>query len=402
MNMKRTFSKEIILFIFGILLSLAIRLFFTLKGAALADVLRMYEVAQKVLSGGNPYQTYGFYIYPPLWMQVEYFSLLVSRVFLIPFQTVIKIWPNVADLLIGIVIYVFLTNNKVKPAISVPWSLFYILNPVSILISSVHGQFDSIVSLFTLLSIFFITFFKTPKFFYLSALMFGIAIAFKPNPVMLLPFFLLYKNVNFIKRIKYLLVTAVPITLTLLPYVFISPREVLTSILGYSGAYDFGYAAIFRGLWYQNNANYWFPYSDQFLSISKVLFLFLSIFIYFFFANPPAGRAGKKVYVSSLALYLLFLIVYFGISGQYYLWIIPLAIIAREKLVILFSILVTFALLAFYLFFNPSLIISSIVTKPFQSIFMSVYFFANVFPWIFCLFWLVKLIRNYVPVRKVR
>jgi len=89
-------------------------------------------------------------------------------------------------------------------------------------------------------------------------------------------------------------------------------------------------------------------------------------------------------------------------NSKFYLWIIPLAIIAREKLVILFSILVTFALLAFYLFFNPSLIISSIVTKPFQSIFMSVYFFANVFLWIFCLFWLVKLIRNYVPVRKVR
>ena len=152
------------------------------------------------------------------------------------------------------------------------------------------------------ISIFILTFYNTRL--YLSALFLGVAIAIKPNPVMLIPLFLFYKNLNLKQRITYLILVLTPLALTLFPFLGQNPQLVLSRILSYSGVNDISYAAVLRSIWYQINAETTLSLSSGFLNASKFVFGSGAVLIILLFAG------SKNLAKACLAMYLLFLSTY--------------------------------------------------------------------------------------------
>ncbi len=378
-----------IIFIFGILTSLIIRVFFISQSVHTADIYLMYNMGAAFLEGRNPYLVLDFNNYPPLAIFLEGLSMKISAVWQMSFVAVFKLWPNLADFICSFLIYKFLVKIKVKPPQAALWSVFYLLNPISILISSAHGQLDSITSMLTVLAIYLITFSSKKTHTYFSALSLGIALAIKPNPAMLIPLFILYKNSTFKQKITYLGLILSPLMISFIPFIVQNPVQILTRTLTYSGIGDISYAAILRGLWYQHNAQTTLPLAADFLSASKFIFLYSATALIMLLAG------WKHLAKACLIIYLLFLTAYFGIASQYLVWIIPLAILERDKRIFIYAILGAIVLISFYLFFAPDILLGKLYsTPPYQTKHIYLYFLANVMLWSFNLWWLAKIISK--------
>lgn len=382
-----------ILFI-GILISLSIRLFFALNSLDVADVLKAHQVAQVILQGQNPYQTLSFAIYPPLNYYLETITLFFSSISSVPFHVLTKIWPNLADLGISLLLYKFLLKKGIKPIPATIWTLVFLLNPISIIISSAHGQVDSIPSLFVLLSVYLLTF-HSPKPFFWSGLLLGLGIAIKPNPLMLLPIFIVSIKSSLREKIIFLIVSIAPVAISTIPYLIQGNLNVLANLFNYSGVYDFGYSAILRGFWFQQNANIWMPMPSELVLAGKLLFLATLAFLSFLFWK------SKNLIKGILSVYLLFLTVYFGISAQYLSWILPFAVLERSKIIIPFTLTGLFALFGFYMFFGPDILLGNLTTiTAFQSKFMPIYVIGNLMFWITIIWWLSKIILQQLTFNK--
>lgn len=384
-------SKKIL--ISGIFFSIILRIFFALNGSDVADIKKLHQISEVILEGNNPYKAFDFTIYPPIGYYLESATLFVSSLLGIPFHILTKLWPNFADIAIGLLLYKFLIKLKTKPTLASIWSLVFILNPISIIISSAHGQIDSISSFLVLLTI-YVIYFHTIKFYsLLSAALLGLAISIKPNPVMLLPFFLIFIKEKLKGKIIFTLVTLAPMTISLAPYFWQSSREVINNVFGYSGVYDLGYAAILRGFWYQKNASIWLPLSVELLEASKIAFLAGMVFLLLLFLK------SKDLIKACFMTYLLFIGIYFGISAQYLTWILPFAVLLKDKVIIPFSIAGTIALFGFYTYFGPEILFGKFwIRSAFQNKYMLVYFCGNLFLWIVTILWIIKIINNQIKI----
>ena len=388
--------------IIGFLISILIRTYLILRSLDVADVSVMHKIANMVSEGKNPYINADFYIYPPLGVILQYVSLKIADISKIGFHQILRIWPSLADLFIGGLIYKFLIKKKVKPIKASLWAVFFVLNPISIMISTLHGQLDSIPTLLILLSIYFIQFGIKKQKLYLSSLLIGIAFVIKPNPILLLPFLVFYHKSNR-DRLKYLAISFIPLVLSLVPFLTNSLLTIIGRLISYLGVYDFGYAAILRSLWYQHNASYWLPSDIQFAEISKITYLLGYLFVVLVLIKT------KNLIKTSLTIFILFYAFYFGVSAQYFIWALPFAIIERDKLTLPFTLFCSIALIGFYLFFSPSIILGSLASfKAFQSEMISIYFFGNLFLWLLVIYWFIAIIINYIkkdyskysPIRK--
>lgn len=378
-----------IILITAISLSFFIRGFLILDGKHIADIWHISRMGEELLIGNNPYLTLNFNVYPPLSLTISAISLILAQITKIQFYMIIKFWPNLADFATAFLIYKYLSKQKIKPLYAVFWSSLFLLNPISIIISAAHGQLDSVVSFLVVLAIYCLN--SHSK---LSALALGLSIAVKPNPLILIPLFLSIGKISIKARITYLLFVITPIVISLLPFLTHDPTQVIKNLINYSGVADFGYAAILRGIWFQNNADTNLPIAltNGLLSTSKVVLLVGAIILTYLFSG------WKNLVKSILAIYLLFISLYFGISAQYLSWITPLAIMAREKLVTVYILSGTIALIGFYLYFGPDVLLGKLVRTmlPFENKYIYYYFFGNLILWVICLMWLGKTIIYYL------
>lgn len=378
-------AKYIIIISF--LISIAVRLYFILIGKHVGDIHLIYMMGSTFAEGKNPYLVYDYYVYTPLVIFLERFTLLLPSIVHLPFHMVTKFWPNLADFLTALLLYKYFIRTQVKPITAALWVALFILNPISIIISSAHGQLDSVFSLFILIAIYSIT--LKQKYFYLSALMLGISIAIKPNPVMLIPFFITFNKTNLKAKFYYLMLTFAPLAVTLIPFLLQEPLKVIGRLVGYSGINDMGLAAIFRGIWYQINAAIDIPLVNKLLSVNKLIFFagYITIFLIF--------SGFQKLSKAIVVIYLLFLTTYFGISVQYLVWLIPFAILERDKMIIPYIFFGVLAQLGFYLFLAQNILLGNLSTEAsFQVKYIYLYFYGNLLFWAFCLYWLTKIISS--------
>jgi len=382
--------NKFILF-FSICLSVLIRTIIVTHSLDVADMKPLYEMGNALLKGLNPYVALQYNIYPPIALYIEAVSIQLSLILNIPFHIITRLLPNLADIIITLIIYKFLLRLKTKPIAAALWSATYILNPVSILVSATHGQIDSIPTLLIIVTIYLLTFSTLRTASALAAISLGLAIAIKPNPAMLIPFFLFFRQTSFKEKFYFLILSAAPTILTLAPFLFPDFQQVIGKVFSYSGVYDFGYSAILRGFWYQQNASIWLAESLDLLSASKVIFLLASLILFILFAGY------KNLSKMSLCIYLLFLGIYFGISAQYLSWILPLAIIEKDKFIIPYSFFASVAIVGFYLFFGPDILTGNFLhIQSFQAEYMLVYFIGNLAFWLLTLWWLIKILNAYI------
>lgn len=379
-----------------VIFSFLIRIFLVFNSLEVADVAIMKGIAEKVISGINPYINPDFYVYPPLSLAMLAPSLVVSQNLDFPFHYVVKIWPNLADFAITGLLYIILRKKKTSKITSALWSLFYLINPMTMIISSAHGQVDSIPLFFVLLSIFFFEFRKTPRDKLVGMLFLGISFAIKPISVFLLPLFLFYEKSTVRRKFTLLLVSFIPLIVSFLPFIYKAPLQVVLSTVDYSGAYDFGYAAVLRAIAYQDNANFWLGDPEIFINISRVIFFIALAFLYLIYI-----RSKKDLWKASLAIYLLYYVIYFGISAQHLIWVIPLAIGSLKKEVFGFSLVGIISYLGFYTFFGPDILFGKLINfAPYKSAYMSLYFFGNLMLWIYVVVWLYRTLASYIAEKR--
>jgi Gpi18-like mannosyltransferase len=171
----------------------------------------LYRAINDLLRGLNIYTTNSF-SYPPLWAYVEYpfldlVSVLTSpnvlgvatNTLVLPleswklppvitsplFNLLSKIPLFAADLLIGIIIYDVVRDLRNEKEARFSFILWF-FNPLVIYIDSIHGQYDALPALMTVLS--FCLFYK--RKYLASGIALGLGTLFKIYPIFLAPLYL--------------------------------------------------------------------------------------------------------------------------------------------------------------------------------------------------------------------
>ena len=175
------------------------------------DVEVLYVVTNDLLAGLNVYTTNSF-TYPPLWAYVEFPALRLASFFASPkllgvqvstlslpveywklppvitsplFNVLCKLPLITADALIGIITYNIVKELRNEKYARLSFILWF-FNPLVIYIDSVHGQFDVLPALMTVLSF---CLFCRRKYF-ASGIAIGLGALFKIYPVLLTPLYL--------------------------------------------------------------------------------------------------------------------------------------------------------------------------------------------------------------------
>ena len=138
-------------------------------------------------------------------------STYLSRTTPLPFIVWLKLPAVLADLLVSLVIYKTFQKWGKSAATSFYWALLYALNPIPVLVSAYHGQFDAIPVLLLLLAWYS---FHFGRRIVRSAVLLGFAILNKTWPIVFLPIGFI-RLPNYRQRFGYALLTlSIPVLFT--------------------------------------------------------------------------------------------------------------------------------------------------------------------------------------------
>lgn len=348
-------------------------------GAGLVDIRNYEIVGNAVLEGRTAYDLeLRLYPYPPPWMYVEAATLGIARNTGISFDFAIKLPLIISDAIITYMVFHFLERRGISTRNAFLWALAFALNPVAIMVSAGHGQFDSIVILFVLLSIYFVVD-HNDSFF--AALLLGLGVALKLYPILVLPVLLVYRyhqTRSLRQCLAFGVLSVIPLVMVLIPFAIVGQRKAFLWPLEYpllGGVSDFG---IVRVLSYFNVSA---PYLRD---ISKIVFLlgYMGVLLIMYpgsqmkaitdnstpFHPVNSADACQKnsmhlnpfsyerdwVLAALVAMFLMFYATVGVISAQYYFWIIPFAAAIRARNLFPYSIASSFALLCFYVAKHPA------------------------------------------------
>ena len=262
------------------------------------------------------------YPYFPFFVYIEGLAMTLQQ-FSIHYVLVIKLFLIVFEMGICYLVYRLTKNNTYL-------AFLYALNPVSIFISSYHGQFDAIPVFFILLAMVLLE--KRREAAALSA--YSFAILTKTWPILLLvPFAETLRKKRYLLLIPLfpLLTTALYALLYRAPFM-----SIVSTVEGYRGT--FGWWGI--GYLYKLITGIDTPHGTRFM---RIIFFISFIVFSLLIRKRPIGT-------QILLLLLFFYSFTFAFAPQYLLWVIPFLLIERPKFWRQF-ILMTSA----YVWFLPSL-----------------------------------------------
>ena len=282
------------------------------------DLQSYLQVGELTLKGVNIYPTIANLHHPylPFFLYVEALAVYLGQSKIIVI-TIIKFINIIFDL--GILYLVYLLSKK-----NLRTAFLYAINPITILITTMHGQFDVIPVFFILLTLYLI---KVKKDFG-AVLSFSFAILIKTWPVIfLIPIVRNIKN----RKIIFLSVLF-PIAFTLIYCFFYktNPIEIGKTLINYQGLY---------GIW-----GPLILFGKQRILFQKLLtIIFLIGFFIYSYANLE-----KDIVRNILKLLFFFYIFTTNFSIQYFVWIIPFLIIIKPRNYAFLITLMTFYLISFY------------------------------------------------------
>jgi len=330
----------------GILsVALALRVWLAYASPGASYDIESYRIqAQAVWAGQNIYTATFRYPYPPLWMYWPAAALKLAEATPLPFHFWVKIPAIVADLGIGWLLFVW------SPAASLVqrrWrALWYLFNPIVLIISAMHGQFDSVVIAFVLLA----ARWSIDRKLVRSALSLSVAVALKGFPVLFLPVFLI-GLASWGQAILFAALTASVFVIISVPYLEMSGQRLLNIVLSYNSTSDHSYGYVLREL----------KIND--VAIAEPMRLFLRSN-----ARWLQGLAILGVTALSLwrkwplehriaALIAAMYVVSPGLASQQMLWLVPFLILTgHPRALLAYTSISTLALVLFYGRYFPELL----------------------------------------------
>ncbi len=318
------------------LLALIIRLIglYLFRNVSNYDLQSYLQVGELTLKGINIYPDIANLHHPylPFFLYVEAMAVWLGRSKIIVI-TIIKFINIIFDL--GILNLVYRLSKK-----NLRTAFLYAINPVTILITTLHGQFDVIPVFFILLAIYLLN----KKQELLSVLSFSFAILTKTWPIIfVIPIIRKLKGIfSLDTRLRgndkwgllIILIMFFPILPTIIYFWLFK-----TSLI------NVGKTLIsYQGLWAVWGP--WVMLGKQRILIQKFTTL---IFLVCFFVYSYLNKE-KNLIKNILKLLFFFFIFTTNFSIQYFTWIIPFLILIKPKNYLSLIILISVYLLSFYYF----------------------------------------------------
>ena len=304
------------------ILAIIVRLIFLylFRNISNYDLRSYVQVGELTLKGINIYPSVANLHHPylPFFLYIEAMAVWLgqSKIIII---IIIKIINIIFDS--GILYLVYLLSKK-----NLKTTFLYAVNPVTILITTLHGQFDVIPIFFVLLAIYLIKIKKE----LLSVLSFSLAVLTKTWPVLFfIPIAQKVKNKKLL-----ILIIIFPVIFSLI-YVWLFK----------SSLFNIGKTLIYyQGLW-----GIWGWTS--LLGKQRILFQKLTTLIFLIsFFRYSWFNTEKNLIKNILKLLFFFFVFTTNFSIQYFVWIIPFLIIEKPRKYIFLILMICIYLLSFYYF----------------------------------------------------
>lgn len=266
---------------------------------------------ESVLKGINIYPIVALRNLPffPLFLYLEAFALIISSKIFTQI-IILKIVFSFFNLCVIYLIYLLSKKNTFMTAL-------YAFNPVSLLVTCFHGQFDSLLVFLMLLCIYFIQKRKNS----VALIILSFAIALKIWPILFcIPLFRQMRQKISAKRIavSLLLLSIFPILCTVLYTILFHANPLLIAkvVISYGGV-----------------VTIWGLSKGIFLLIGKnkiVFFVLKLLFVAVLFVFQIRNKE-KTVFSQIYFAMVLFFVITTGFGIQYFYWIIPFAFLSEKS-----------------------------------------------------------------------
>jgi hypothetical protein len=291
-----------------------------------SDVMGWELLGRQLLADENFYATQ-LHNWPVLWIYFCAAAVTASEATGLPFAFLVKLAPIAADVWLAIM---------VLRTAGASAGLVYALHPIAVLISGYHGQFDSLMLAPTFLAWrIFETWHGWGRVLG-GGLAMGVGVWFKPVPLVLLPV-LLPRLATWRERSLFAALAVAPAGLGTLPYLLRWPEDVAVNFLGYSSWFgQWGYPVVWMLVEYlrDHTIPWWLP-DPRFVS-EPLQFMFavgrwvlLAILATVWVVTFRRSESSLRSIVATFSAFY-FATVGFGL--QYLLWIVPFAIVARDRM----------------------------------------------------------------------
>jgi len=310
--MKRIFFIAIFIRLIGLYL---------FRNVSNYDLQSYVEVGELTLKGINIYPNIANLHHPylPFFLYIEAFAFYLGQTKIIVI-TIIKVINIIFDL--GILNLVYRLSKKNQRT-----AFLYAINPVTILITTLHGQFDVIPVFFILLAIYLL---KKKKEFG-AVLSFSFAIMIKTWPLLFVV--ILYKR---LKDKKFIVLSLVFPLISMIIYSLlfkISVFNIVKTIIYYQGLW---------GIWGLSGLLGSQGRLEIFWQKLSTL-IFLTCFFSYSWFNKE-----RNIIKNILSLLFFFFVFTTNFSIQYFAWLIPFLILIKPKNYLNIIILISVYLFSFY------------------------------------------------------
>lgn len=335
-------KKELLCFVLLLFIGIFLRLILAFHIPIANDIDAWKKFSTYWENGLSPYDESHRYNYTPLWFVIISACSWLSSVVHIPFEILIRfplILSDVATTLLLLKMAKFSDSRNSLNAL-IPSAVFF-LNPVSVLITGVYGQFDTICLFFLLLAIYFHEYSVKPSYGRsLAALTSSVLV--KHFAVLCVPAFAFSQKKNWKRLLPFILV---PTAFVLIFIPFASSHHwIFKNVLQYNlhGGYWGWSGIICRTVLalthYDIILQPWFKYIDYFN-----LFMYSAIFFISYYA---AKRA--TVLDSILLIFLFFYVFTTQIAPQYSIWVVALGSLRRNRWYYAYTLIAGAQLALFY------------------------------------------------------
>lgn len=301
MRSSKTYLRSEKRFASILLIALAVRLVPAALIFGTEDVAAWHRCAEIMASGGNPYDVPLLISWPPMWPVCTWIALIASEATKWPFYFVVKLFPIGADLLLTALL--LLESREAAFA--------YALNPISIYVSAIHGNFDAIPTLFLTAAAMFASRQSLDRRGTTAGVWLGLGAAFKTWPLLMVPAF---------GRRTAMIAAAIFAFALLLSWPLIGTNAIF-SIARYRGL---------RGFWGIPSIEFLTGMALPDRWIFYVAMIAVALFV--MWQRVP-------IFDGVLLLLLTFYVTTPGFGLQYLLWVVPIGLVADRRRCIIYSTL---------------------------------------------------------------
>lgn len=300
----------------SILIAFAVKLGISLSTIGTDDSARWYGFLNHISKFGavNLYHQTDMFNHPPFMAHMLRIMGALSSITGLPFYFWLRLPAILADIASVMLVYQLL-KSQLGPRFSTSTLVLMALAPPSVMISGFHGNTDSLMLSFVLLTIYLI---DQKHNVWLAGIAFGMSMNIKVVPIIFLPAILLYLPNNN-KRIPFLVSACVTFIVGGLPYIVQDPLIIGTRVFGYGSYYGrWGLSRLLQI--FSGSFDILQPLNMAFAKYGKWVMIAViaceSVWMNRFIRKPPLFLQCGLVTVTFLAITP-------GFGPQYLAWLVP-------------------------------------------------------------------------------